>query len=138
MFHWPRDGAPPIFDRRRKPEDDFADAAIATIDVPQTQPTGRHAPDAGTRRTICRLPSLLDAGEPVRVQGKFFFAGERKHFVKGVTYGPFAPGTHGAQFPERATVERDFALMRGAGVEHRARLHGAAGLAARSSPARPG
>ena len=60
--------------------------------------------------------ALLDAGGPVRVQGKFFFAGDGKHFVKGVTYGPFAPGSHGAQFPERATVERDFALMRGAGV----------------------
>ena len=53
---------------------------------------------------------------PIRVQGKFFFAGERKHFVKGVTYGPFGPGSHGAQFPETPVVERDFALMRGAGI----------------------
>src|SRR5580700_1156906 len=52
----------------------------------------------------------------IRVHGKFFFAGETKHFVKGVTYGPFATGSHGAQFPERPIVERDFALMRGAGV----------------------
>jgi O-antigen biosynthesis protein len=47
----------------------------------------------------------------IRVQGKFFFAGEAKFFVKGVTYGPFAPGSHGAPFPERATVIRDFHLM---------------------------
>src|SRR5690348_4955743 len=47
---------------------------------------------------------------PVRVHGKFFFAGEAKHFVRGVTYGPFATGTHGAPFPERAVVVRDFAL----------------------------
>lgn len=53
---------------------------------------------------------------PIRVHGKSFFAGATKHFVKGVTYGPFAVGTHGAQFPERATVERDFALMFGAGA----------------------
>jgi O-antigen biosynthesis protein len=53
---------------------------------------------------------------PIRVHGKFFFAGETKHFVKGVTYGPFAAGSHGAQFPERAIAERDFALMRGAGI----------------------
>jgi O-antigen biosynthesis protein len=53
---------------------------------------------------------------PVRVAGKFFFAGDRKHFVRGVTYGPFAAGSHGAPFPERAVVERDVALMRGAGV----------------------
>src|SRR5437763_6785226 len=52
----------------------------------------------------------------IRVHGKFFFADESKHFVKGVTYGPFALGSHGAQFPERAVVERDFTLMRGSGV----------------------
>src|SRR5260221_6470620 len=54
--------------------------------------------------------------EPIRVHGKSFFAGNAKHFIKGVTYGPFATGTHRAPFPERAAVERDFALMRGAGV----------------------
>src|SRR5258708_32486918 len=52
----------------------------------------------------------------IRVHGKFFFAGETKHFVKGVTYGPFGPGRHGAQFPETEIVEHDFALMRSAGV----------------------
>src|SRR5437870_2475151 len=56
------------------------------------------------------------SAEPIRVQGKFFFAGETKHFVKGVTYGPFGTGSHGSQFPERAVVEEDFALMRGAGA----------------------
>ena len=53
---------------------------------------------------------------PIRVHGKFFFDGDTKHFVRGVTYGPFAVGTHRAPFPERTMVERDFALMRGAGV----------------------
>ncbi|HZB90280.1 MAG TPA: glycosyltransferase [Stellaceae bacterium] len=47
----------------------------------------------------------------LRVQGKFFFAGLDKFFVKGVTYGPFPPGSHGAQFPERETVITDFRLM---------------------------
>ena len=56
------------------------------------------------------------AAAPLRVHGKFFFAGERKHYVKGVTYGPFAVGSHGAPFPEREMVGRDFALMRGAGI----------------------
>jgi GT2 family glycosyltransferase len=49
--------------------------------------------------------------EPIRVHGKFFFAGDRKFHVKGVTYGPFAVGSHGAQFPERHAVARDFSLM---------------------------
>jgi O-antigen biosynthesis protein len=57
---------------------------------------------------ILRAPAPMPA---IEVQGKFFFAGGKKHFVKGVTYGPFAPGSDGAQFPGRATVEIDFALM---------------------------
>ena len=50
-----------------------------------------------------------DPSTPVRVQGKFFFVGDKKHFVKGVTYGPFPNGGHGAQFPEYAVVDADFA-----------------------------
>src|SRR5438874_2246153 len=63
------------------------------------------------------LPDSAPAGNgEIRVQGKFFFAGDTKHFVKGVTYGPFGPGSHGAQFPEVETVAHDFALMRSAGA----------------------
>jgi O-antigen biosynthesis protein len=47
----------------------------------------------------------------IRVQGKFFFAGEDKFFIKGVTYGPFAMGAHGTQFPDENTVAQDFRLM---------------------------
>ncbi|HWB50201.1 MAG TPA: hypothetical protein VG651_13905, partial [Stellaceae bacterium] len=65
-------------------------------------------------------PTLPTASPVIRVDGKFFRSGlsddAPKHFVKGVTYGPFAPGSHGAQFPEFAMVERDFALMRTAGI----------------------
>lgn len=56
------------------------------------------------------------AQAPIEVQGKFFFSGGKKHIVKGVTYGPFAPAPHGTQFPEREMVARDFALMAGMGV----------------------
>jgi GT2 family glycosyltransferase len=52
----------------------------------------------------------------IRVKGKFFFAGEHKHFVKGVTYGPFPTASHGAPFPERKIVEKDFTLMSEAGI----------------------
>jgi hypothetical protein len=98
-------------------ENEFTNAAIGTMSAPQTQPAGRHAPDLSEPApNDLPAPRSADADEPVRVQGKFFFAGERKHFVKGVTYGPFAPETHGAQFPEHTTVEHDFALMRGAGA----------------------
>jgi len=47
----------------------------------------------------------------IEVHGKFFFTGGKKHFVKGVTYGPFAPGADGTQFPDPARVVQDFALM---------------------------
>ncbi len=72
-------------------------AGIAALPVPM--PPARPAPPV-----------------PIRVHGKFFFAGERKHFVKGVTYGPFAVGGHGAPFPEPAVVDKDFALMAEAAI----------------------
>jgi len=56
-------------------------------------------------------PRALLRSEPVKVQGKFFFIGEEKFSIKGVTYGPFPLGSHGASFPEKPVVERDFALM---------------------------
>lgn len=51
----------------------------------------------------------------VQARGKFLFAGEDKYWVKGVTYGTFAPGPDGYQFPDRASVERDLAAMAGNG-----------------------
>jgi glycosyltransferase involved in cell wall biosynthesis len=64
-----------------------------------------------------RRPSPEGAApSTLRVHGKFFFAGQAKFFVKGVTYGPFGPGSHGAQFPERAQVAQDFALMAAMGA----------------------
>jgi glycosyltransferase involved in cell wall biosynthesis len=53
---------------------------------------------------------------PICVKGKFFFAGNHKHFIKGVTYGPFATASHGAPFPERSIVDKDFSLMSDAGI----------------------
>jgi O-antigen biosynthesis protein len=58
----------------------------------------------------------VDLPDPIRVHGKFFFVGDRKHFIRGVTYGPFANGSHGAPFPEPAVVDKDFALMGEAGI----------------------
>jgi len=62
------------------------------------------------------IAARLDLPDPIRVHGKFFFAGDQKHFIKGVTYGPFATGGHGTPFPEPAVVGKDFALMREAGI----------------------
>ena len=53
-------------------------------------------------------PPALD---PIRIRAKFFYAGEKKFFLKGVTYGPFAPDAEGhfVGTPEKARA--DFALM---------------------------
>src|SRR5262245_10854792 len=45
------------------------------------------------------------------IGGKFFFVGDRKLYLRGVSYGPFAPGAHGFPFPEPALVGRDLELM---------------------------
>jgi GT2 family glycosyltransferase len=54
--------------------------------------------------------------ERVCARGKFFFRGAEKFFFRSVTYGPFAPGEDGAQFPRPQLVQRDFALMRELGA----------------------
>jgi len=51
-----------------------------------------------------------------RVDGKFLSVDGRRFWVKGVTYGTFAPDAEGHQFPPRATVERDFAQMAANGL----------------------
>ena len=72
--------------------------------------------DEGATRLSPTKAAGVDQPSPIRVHGKFFFAGDQKHFVKGVTYGPFAQRSHGTQFPEPMMVDEDFALMSEAGV----------------------
>lgn len=52
----------------------------------------------------------------MRVRAKFFFEGEQKFFIKGVTYGPFAPDAGGEHFGTPEKAAQDFALMQEAGV----------------------
>jgi len=47
----------------------------------------------------------------LEAQGKFFCSGGEKVLLRGVTYGPFGPNGSGEPFPERASVERDLALI---------------------------
>jgi GT2 family glycosyltransferase len=62
---------------------------------------------------VSRRPSLRDRP---RVAGKFLFAGDEKLFVRGVTYGPFAPNEDGEDYPSRDVVAADFALMAASGA----------------------
>jgi glycosyltransferase involved in cell wall biosynthesis len=53
----------------------------------------------------------------LQVRAKFFFEGETKFYLQGVTYGPFRPATEGApNLPAPENVAEDFRLMRGLGI----------------------
>ena len=71
-----------------------------------------------TTAPVGAVPVASPAGRlpPIRVEGKFFFAGEDKVFLKGVTYGPFPVGADGTQFPTSERAHQDFALMAKAGI----------------------
>lgn len=56
--------------------------------------------------------SALPSGtRRVSIRGKFLYEGNGKFFAKGVTYGTFAPGENGLQFPPEDVIESDFAQM---------------------------
>src|SRR5687768_14413227 len=63
-----------------------------------------------------RQRRALAATNRVRRDGKFFRLGDDKFFVKGVTYGPFAPNADNLPFPEPDQARRDFELMREMGA----------------------
>ena len=50
------------------------------------------------------------------IDGKFLRVAGERFLVRGVSYGTFAPRYDGQQFPERAHIRRDFALMVRAGI----------------------
>ena len=50
------------------------------------------------------------------VRGKFIFIDGSKYWVRGVTYGTFAPDADGQQFPAPEVVESDLALMASNGL----------------------
>ena len=52
----------------------------------------------------------------IRPRAKFFFDGDKKFFVKGVTYGPFKPDADGNYVGRPEQVDADLALMRDAGL----------------------
>ena len=66
-------------------------------------------PDAQTAIVAVPFPAI-------RVRAKFFFEGEKKWFIKGVTYGPFAPDAAGDFVGDPEKARRDFALMQEMGI----------------------
>jgi glycosyltransferase involved in cell wall biosynthesis len=59
--------------------------------------------------------SGLDGVTPT-IGGKFFFVGDHKLYLRGVSYGPFSEGPHGFPLPAEEMLERDLDLMAEAGV----------------------
>ncbi len=47
----------------------------------------------------------------MHVKGKFLYYGEEKFYIKGVTYGTFAPDKDGCQFPDVSKIKKDFTMM---------------------------
>jgi O-antigen biosynthesis protein len=87
--------APPAAD------DSFPPAAAA--DVPPAKPHGRQRVEQ-------------EVSDRIRRDGKFFRLRNEKFFVKGVTYGPFAPDKHDLPLPSRQQVSKDFQQMREMGA----------------------
>jgi len=56
------------------------------------------------------------ANSRIRPVAKFFFEGDRKFFVKGVTYGPFRPDAEENYLGGPEQVDADLALMRQVGL----------------------
>src|SRR5256885_8998850 len=56
------------------------------------------------------------ANSRIRPVAKFFFEGDRKFFVKGITYGPFKPDAEGNYLGRPEQVDVDLALMRQVGI----------------------
>jgi|SRR5215204_1616404 len=51
-----------------------------------------------------------------KARGKFLWFGSEKLYVKGVTYGAFAPDASGAEYHDLGLIDRDFGLMAESGL----------------------
>jgi GT2 family glycosyltransferase len=54
--------------------------------------------------------------EKIRIRGKFFYAGDRKFYMKGVTYGAFKPDDDGQEYHDHELIRKDFRMMQAAGL----------------------
>ncbi|MEY2466237.1 MAG: hypothetical protein QOD03_758, partial [Verrucomicrobiota bacterium] len=57
------------------------------------------------------MPDSTNTADRVKVDGKFFRVGSKKFYVKGITYGPFAPNSNGEMFASPEQTRRDFELI---------------------------
>src|SRR2546428_9037225 len=93
---------------------------LRTIRRPAPRHAGPSGSSAGPAAVSASRPAgAADVPAPAprpRVGGKFLFVGTEKLYVRGVTYGAFAPDAHGNEYHDLTTVERDFAQMAANGI----------------------
>ena len=66
---------------------------------------------------VSAAPAAATELPRLQVRAKFFFEGENKFYLQGVTYGPFRPATEsGPTSPSPEKVAVDFGLMRDLGI----------------------
>lgn len=71
----------------------------------------------GVHDVVSAVPATAIDLPRLQVRAKFFFEGENKFYLQGVTYGPFRPASEGGpNLPLPEKVARDFQLMRELGV----------------------
>jgi len=63
-----------------------------------------------------RSSSVFSSAVRPRIHGKFIFVGEEKLYLRGVTYGTFAPADEDLSEYDAVKVERDFSLMAANGI----------------------
>ena len=81
------------------------------------QPYARTATLAGASGPDSTAPQSESVlGRRITVKGKFLYEGDRKFWIKGVTYGTFHPDGEGVQFPRPEVVGADFAAMTANGI----------------------
>src|SRR5207247_889182 len=81
---------------------------------PARAPAAAATPGAKLRPGV-PVAAPVSAPRPA-VRGKFLSAGDRKLYVRGVTYGAFRPDTHGNEYWDHDLIERDFAQMAQCGI----------------------
>jgi len=66
-----------------------------------------------------KRPDLLfrsETHEKIEIKGKFFYKGDQKFYVRGVTYGAFKPNEKKQEYTDLAQIDRDFAMMAANGI----------------------
>jgi GT2 family glycosyltransferase len=66
--------------------------------------------------TLDRAALPVRDGERPEARGKFLWVGDRKLYVKGVTYGTFRPDELGREFHDPVRIDRDFEAMSANGI----------------------